>query len=543
LATFVAVSALVFTATAAGAQASPTGPDRIGRPDRPVPEQYIVTLRETPGVGLGDADVLTRLHGGRLLQRFQTALRGFTVQMTEAQAQALARDPRVAAIEQDGYVTADATQTPTPSWGLDRVDQRALPLSNSYLYNTTGAGVRAYIIDSGIRTSAADFGGRAIVGRDTINDGQNGQDCNGHGTHVAGTVGGNLYGIAKNVQLVAVRVLNCSGTGTWSQVIAGIDWVTQNAVKPAVANMSLSGGVSSAVNNAVANSINSGVTYAVAAGNNNANACSYSPSSAANALTVGATTSTDARASYSNFGTCVDLFAPGSAITSVGANDATPGVLSGTSMASPHVAGTAALYLEANPGATPATVASALKTNATANVVGSPGTGSPNLLLFEGFIGGTPEPPPATPPGQPVLTATGGNTTVSLSWTAPSPGSQPIMGYRIFRGSTSGAEALLIAPPGTGTSYVDTGLVNGQTYWYQVSAVSSVGEGARSVGRSATPQAATPPGAPTLTAAQPWFFNIGRQRALDLPKPELQAFSPTKGGWHVPGKFGRLEVP
>ena len=251
LATIVAIGALVVTATATGAQASYTGPDRIARPDRPVAEQYIVTLRELPSVVPGDADVLTRLHGGRLLQRFQTAFRGFTVRMTEAQAQALARDPRVAAIEQDGYVTADSTQTPTPSWGLDRVDQRSLPLNSSYTYNTTGAGVHAYIIDSGIRTAAAEFGGRATVGRDTINDGQNGQDCNGHGTHVAGTVGGNLYGIAKNVQLVAVRVLNCSGSGTWSQVIVGIDWVTQNAIKPAVANMSLSGGVSSAVNNAV----------------------------------------------------------------------------------------------------------------------------------------------------------------------------------------------------------------------------------------------------------------------------------------------------
>jgi titin len=186
-------------------------------------------------------------------------------------------------------------------------------------------------------------------------------------------------------------------------------------------------------------------------------------------------------------------------------------------MASPHVAGTAALYLEANPLATPAAVATALKTNATANHVTSAGTGSPNLLLYEGFIGGTPQPPTPTPPGQPVLTATGGNTTVSLSWTAPSPGSQPINGYVVYRGNASGTETLLAAPLGTGTTYLDTGLVNGQTYWYQVSAVSSVGEGAPSVEQAATPQAATPPGTPTLSAAQPWFFFTGVQLSWTVP--------------------------
>jgi subtilisin family serine protease len=243
--------------------------------------------------------------------------------------------------------------------------------------------VTAYIIDTGIKYSHSDFGGRATFGYDAVGSG--GVDCNGHGTHVAGTVGGTAYGVAKAVKLVGVRVLNCAGSGTNAGVIAGVNWVTQNAKKPAVANMSLGGGVSTALDNAVASSITSGVTYALAAGNSTANACNSSPSRVASAITVGATTSTDAKASYSNYGTCLDIFAPGSSIKSDWySSDTATNTISGTSMASPHVAGAAALVLAANPSFTPAQVRDNLVNSSTPNKVTSPGTGSPNRLLYVG---------------------------------------------------------------------------------------------------------------------------------------------------------------
>jgi subtilisin family serine protease len=330
------------------------------------------------------ASELATSHRGRITNVYQHALNGFAVNMSEADAEALSQDFRVKFVEEDSVVTADATQS-NPPWGLDRIDQRNRPLNAIYSFNWTGAGVRVYVIDTGIRTSHSQFGGRASNVFDAF--GGSGADCNGHGTHVAGTVGGSTYGVAKSSLPRGVRVLNCSGSGSNSGVIAGVDWVRLNHIAPAVANMSLGGGISSALDTAVNNLHNANVTIAVAAGNSNANACNSSPARAANAITVGSTTTTDARSSFSNFGTCLDIFAPGSGILSAWwtSNTATA-TLSGTSMASPHVAGAAALYKQANPGASSTTIRNALVNNATTNVISNAGTGSPNRLLYTLFF-------------------------------------------------------------------------------------------------------------------------------------------------------------
>ncbi len=362
--------------------------DAVARERGIVPGEYIIVFRDGVQDVPGLARQLVARSGGELGFVYQHAVRGFSARIPAAGLDGLRRNPLIALIEPDQVVTIAATQF-SATWGLDRIDQRDLPLNGTYVYNADGSGVRSYIIDTGIRNSHTDFGGRASSGYTAINDGRGTDDCNGHGTHVAGTVGGTTWGVAKNTSLVAVRVLNCQGSGTTSGVIAGVDWVTANSVKPAVANMSLGGSVSSTLDNAVNNAVATGVTFVVAAGNNNANACNYSPARAASAITVGATTSSDARASYSNFGTCLDIFAPGSAITSAWytSNTAT-NTINGTSMASPHVAGAAALYLQRNQTASPSAVTSALTGNATAGKVTSAGTGSPNRLLYTGFIGG-----------------------------------------------------------------------------------------------------------------------------------------------------------
>lgn len=347
---------------------------------------YIVVLKDgssgaTPGAH-------AKRYGASAKHIYGHALTGYAARLDARQLLDIRADRAVDYVVSDGIATIDTTQSGA-TWGLDRIDQRKLPLSGTFTYNNTGAGVTAYVIDSGVRISHTEFGGRATSGWDFVNNDADASDCNGHGTHVAGTIGGATYGVAKGVSLVAVRVLDCGGSAPWSVIIAGIDFVTADhqAGEPAVANMSLGGGANLAVDQAVRNSIADGVSYAVAAGNSNASACLFSPARVGQAMTSGASTSTDAKASFSNWGSCMDWFAPGQDITSAwSSGDSATNTISGTSMASPHTAGVAALYLQSSPSASPATVHKALGSDATRKVISglhrllNPGT--PNRLLF-----------------------------------------------------------------------------------------------------------------------------------------------------------------
>jgi subtilisin family serine protease len=351
------------------AAASSSAPSVAGR--------FIITLREHT-----DPSAVAREHGLQPEFVYTHALNGFAGAMSDAARQGLLRDNRVVRVEPDGIVTIVTTQSGA-TWGLDRVDQRNRPLSTTYSYTSTGAGVRAYILDTGIRFSHSEFGGRAAKGYDAF--GGTGNDCNGHGTHVAGTVGGKIYGVAKAVKLVAVRVINCDGSGATSGVIAGIDWVTAHRVKPAVANMSFGGAASSSVDDAVKNMIAAGVATAVAAMNDNQNACKTSPARVAAAMTIGATDKTDRKVWWSNYGSCLDWFAPGVNITSAWRTSNTAiNTISGTSMAAPHTTGVAALYLQSHATASPATVRGALYTNTTKAKVTSSNTTN-NHLLFSNY--------------------------------------------------------------------------------------------------------------------------------------------------------------
>ena len=360
-----------------GLTASEMAPLHAAAPDRAIEGSYIVVLRE----GVSGRSVMGILGIDPRLEYTPETLNGFAADLTPGQLTALRRNPDVAYVEQDQTMEPIATQT-NATWGLDRIDQRSRPLNGTYTYNRTGAGVYAYVIDSGIRTAHNQFGGRALNVWDGT--GGNGQDCNGHGTHVAGTIGGSVHGVAKQVRLRGVRVFGCTGGSSNSLIISAVDWVRQNRLNPAVANMSLGGGYSSALNTAVNNLASSGVFVAVAAGNENQNACNVSPASASGVYTVASSTSTDAKSNFSNWGSCVNIYAPGSSITSTWhtSNSAT-NTISGTSMASPHVAGLGALIKETNPTASHAAVANWMTTNATTNVISGNVSGTPNLLLFK----------------------------------------------------------------------------------------------------------------------------------------------------------------
>ncbi len=454
-------AAAVVAAGGAASAAEHEGTIREAGTTSVVQDSYVVIFKNNPtiqsrGVDASARDLATK-YGGKVSYTYRSALRGFAVKgLSEAQARKLAGRPEVDYVQKDGKVTINDTQTGA-TWGLDRIDQRNLPLDQTYTYPTTASNVHAYIIDTGIRFTHSEFalpggGSRAVSGRDTVDNDNDATDCQGHGTHVSGTVGGKTYGVAKAVTLVGVRVLGCDGSGSTAGVAAGIDWVTANAIKPAVANMSLGGGVDATLDAAVQRSIASGVTYGIAAGNGNQfgtpqNACSTSPARVPEAITVGATQNNDQKASFSNFGTCLDIFAPGVGITSSWKDsDTATNTISGTSMATPHVVGVAALVASAHPGFTPQQVRDALVTSGTPGKVGNPGTGSPNVLLYVDN-GSTPPPPP---PGDFSLsvspsaasTAPGGSVTATINTAASGSGTAPTITLSVT-GAPAGATATL----------------------------------------------------------------------------------------------------
>jgi subtilisin family serine protease len=380
--TLVAVLALVIpSAPVASAAEATTGAILSASRPGSIPGRYIVALNAQPGVEpvAGRAQRLAERYGGTVGFVYRTALHGFSVAASTEQARRIAADPRVAYVQADTMVGVADVQT-NPPWGLDRIDERGLVLNKTYEHDFSGRAVTAYVVDTGIRTTHQDFGGRASVGVDTT--GGNGQDCNGHGTHVAGIVGGAAHGVAKNVDLVAVRVLGCNGSGTAAALVAGLDWIASRPLRPAVVNLSLGGVANRAVDDAVNRVVGTGVAVVVAAGNANTDACADSPARVPAAITVGATDSGDRRDASSNWGTCVALFAPGADILSTfNTDDRATKTLTGTSMAAPHVSGVVARYLTLNPLATPQQVRTVLTSNATVNQVHDPGNGSPNLLV------------------------------------------------------------------------------------------------------------------------------------------------------------------
>src|SRR5215213_8431312 len=409
----IALACLVVSSLLSGGEShAQKAKNKFRRAKKPVANQYVIVFKDEVSVEeVGSlSSELAYAHNGVARHTYKAALKGFSAELTEPAAIALSNDPRIDYVEEDGIVSIATTQLNPPSWGLDRIDQRDRPLNNAYTYNFTGAGVHAYVIDTGIRPTHQEFGGRASIAADFINDGQNGNDCNGHGTHVAGILGGATFGVAKDVTIHAVRVLGCNGQGTSSSVIAGVNWVTSNRIAPAVVNMSVGGPGDTAIDTAVRNSINSGVPYAIAAGNDGQDVSLHSPARVAEALTVANSTINDLMAIGSNGGPLTDLFAPGTDITSawIGSDTATA-TASGTSMASPHVAGVIAQYLQFTSG-TPASINLAILNSASVNKIAGIGIpGTPNRLLYTDFT------MPAPPSGVPIAKDYDGDGRADLS--------------------------------------------------------------------------------------------------------------------------------